>query len=43
MFIHRISTGVSGIRFPASRAIMISKAWAMLLGITNKMVFFRLS
>jgi hypothetical protein len=29
MFIHRIRAGVSGIRFPASSAMMISRAWAI--------------
>ncbi|MNR12120.1 hypothetical protein D3C85_1284590 [compost metagenome] len=43
MFIHRISTGVSGIMFPASSAITISKPCARLVGMMNRIVFFRLS
>ncbi|MNL70262.1 hypothetical protein D3C87_1952360 [compost metagenome] len=43
MFIHRISTGVSGIRLPASKAIIISSPCARLVGMINRMVFFRLS
>ncbi|MNP64875.1 hypothetical protein D3C76_1604100 [compost metagenome] len=43
MFIHRISTGVSGMMFPASRAITISSPCARLVGMMNRMVFFRLS
>ena len=43
MFIHRISTGVSGIKFPASSAIIINSPCARLVGMINRMVFFRLS
>ncbi|MNT77223.1 hypothetical protein D3C72_2163150 [compost metagenome] len=43
MFIHRISTGVSGIRLPASRAIIINSPCARLVGMIKRMVFFRLS
>ena len=43
MFIHRISTGVSGSTLPASSAITISNPCARLVGMTKRMVFFRLS
>ncbi len=43
MFIHRINTGVSGSTLPASSAITISNPWARLVGMTKRMVFFRLS
>ncbi len=43
MFIHRINTGVSGSTLPASSAITISNPRARLVGMTKRMVFFRLS
>ncbi len=43
IFIHRINTGVRGIKFPANSAMMISNPCARLVGMINRMVFFRLS